>query len=718
MEAGLSRRRFLAGSGAGALGLLWLGAGAGTRAAQAPDREALGRAVKYRVLVDKVMQPTRDWVTEAWMVDEAARCGFNVFVPRRGHDRLDEVRRVAAWCRGRGLFYMPWMRGTLSAPRGEAADGRRLVWADGTVEDLWSPNAPELWRWLHRHIVAYAEIAKENPHLVGVFLDFENYSPSGKPNCYDLSYDRLILEEFAAARGLALPDLPPGRRRDWLRGRGLEEAFAAFQVAAWRRRCRALRQAVDRHDPAFRFCVYPAPGTRFITEAVYPEWATPRAPLVLADAVTYGNPGGSLALRDGLEANRRRLRERRRTAEAAGIPFFYLGGIDPAVAGAEPEFSGKNADAIAEVADGYWVFYEGPRYDYAGPDPTKDHRAYFHWFALANRSIASGRFDLWRQPRQTPHPALVRARALVKALERQGLAWAGGAGSAPTPAVGRTGGRPAPLTFRGLHAFVVVPTPAAPLAARLQVRRVGRYESGCDYLVMDLGGAVLARGRATPTRPAEVRLPARGAGPLVLVADSGPSAARLHLEAGAGGVPKAARPAPGERPPGGRAARDGRADGRAAREGRAPRGEHADAGAARGVRAEEDRPAPPSARACLLGPRVHLLGPQPRAFFLVEPEAERVRVAMETPSPGETARLRLIDPTGRVAAEADTLARRRVKAQAAVPPTARGRPWAIDLGRARRGTCEDIVLELLDGAVPLLATDPSALPRFAAKRPG
>ena len=32
------------------------------------------------------------------------------------------------------------------------------------------------------------------------------------------------------------------------------------------------------------------------------------------------------------------------------------GGIDPAVRGADPEFSGKNAVAISEVTDGYWIF--------------------------------------------------------------------------------------------------------------------------------------------------------------------------------------------------------------------------------------------------------------------------------------------------------------------------------------------------------------------------
>lgn len=79
----------------------------------------------------------------------------------------------------------------------------------------------------------------------------------------------------------------------------------------------------------------------------------------------------------------------------ADIPFIYAGGIDPVVRGADPEFCGKNAVMIAEKADGYWVFYEGPNY-------KKDHPDYFKWFTWANRAIAEGNFKAWHEPRETP----------------------------------------------------------------------------------------------------------------------------------------------------------------------------------------------------------------------------------------------------------------------------------------------------------------------------
>ena len=602
------------------------------------SRDDLGRTVKYRILVDKVMQPTRGWGTEEWMVEEAARAGFNVFVPRQGYERLDEVRQVADWCRERGIFFMPWMRGTRTA-KGPEADGQRFVWADGTEEPFWSPNADPLWKWLNQYIVQYAKIAARNPHLVGVFLDYENYSPSRKPNCYDLSYDAGILAAFAKSRNLALPDLPPARRKPWLDEQGLHTAFEQFQVDHWRRRCRSLRQAVDQHDPGFRFCVYPAPGTPFMVRAIYPEWATAKAPLVLADACTYGNRTGALVLADSLEANRRTLLERRKIPEAAGIPFFYTGGIDPAVEGADPEFSGKNADLISRATDGYWVFYEGPKYDYAGPDPYKDHRAYFHWFERANRDIAAGTFALWKEPRQTPDPLVQAVRDTLAAFGRAGV------GPYNAPAVPAGGKEPA-FTVRGKHTFVVLVRKGETLRGRLGVQRLGRYESGCAYVVLAPDGTQIAAGQAALGQSAEVRGPADRPGLYAVVLDTGSNAAQLTVA---------------------------------------------------------------NASACLLGPRMGLIRAQPRAYLMPMPGATRLKIALESPSPGETAEIVLRDGDGHEVARADTVTEKRVTVAAQVPEALRGRPWSIDLGRASKGSCEDFTVEILRGAAPLLATHPSRL---------
>ncbi len=359
-------------------------------------RADLGKTVKLRILVDKVMQPEAHWVTQEWMVRAAAEAGFNVYSPRVGHDRLDEVDRVTAWCEKYGIYHMPWMRGSLAAPGGDAAAGKRMVWASGVEQPLWSPNSDEFWQWTSRYIVEYAKRAAKNEHLLGVFLDYENYAPGRVADLYSLSYDDVILERFAHARGIEIPPLELAARKPWLEKHGLHEAFGEFQIAHWRQRCRTLREAVDRYCPAFQFCLYPAPGTPFMVRAVYPQWSTRAAPLILADASVYGRPSRLMPQADALAANRRKLLERMKIPQAAGIPFLYTGGIDPVVRGADPEFSGKNAVMISALTDGYWIFYEGPTY-------TKpDHAQYWKWFTWANRAIGEGDFAAWKEPRQTP----------------------------------------------------------------------------------------------------------------------------------------------------------------------------------------------------------------------------------------------------------------------------------------------------------------------------
>ena len=148
----------------------------GVGCAETPNPDEFGDEVKLTILVDKVMQPTAGWHTEQWMVQEAADAGFNVWSPRAGHANLDEVREVNQWCRKHEIFHIPWMRGTLTAPEGAAADGKRVVWSSGSEQPLWSPNSDEFWEWTTRYIVEYAKMAAEDDTVIGVFLDYETVS--------------------------------------------------------------------------------------------------------------------------------------------------------------------------------------------------------------------------------------------------------------------------------------------------------------------------------------------------------------------------------------------------------------------------------------------------------------------------------------------------------------------------------------------------------------
>jgi len=423
------------------------------------QRADLGRTVKFTCVVDKVMQAHKGWVAEEWMIREAAEAGFNIYSPRAGFDNLEAVRNVTAWCEQNGIFHLPWMRGTLAVPLDDPkADGKRVVWANGVEQPLWSPNSDELWEWMTKYIVAYAEMSAENDRLIGVFLDYENYAPNKQGNLYSLSYDREILGTFAEAEGIEIPELDTAERAPWLQEQNLHDRFEAFQVAHWRDRCRALRQAVDVHDPAFQFWLYPVPGTPFLQQAAYHELTTEAAPMVIADQTTYGRPSAFLPEQESLSANRAKLEQYMEIPRAMDVPCLYSGGIDPVVRGADAEFCGKNAVMISDVTDGYWIFYEGPEY-------TTTHKDYFKWFTWANRAIAEGRFEAQYEPRETDEGFIVD---LLQRIDTTGFADAN--------AIGKDVELPL-RKLRGANLLVVACKAGTDVVLELQDIQVGSYTS-------------------------------------------------------------------------------------------------------------------------------------------------------------------------------------------------------------------------------------------------
>jgi len=243
----------------------------------------------------------------------------------------------------------------------------------------------------------HANVSVQESSVIGTFLDFENYDKVGSRGaCYGLSYDQKILDDFAADESIVIPVLPTAARHQWLVDNGHQAAFEQFQIGSWRDRLRGIRQAVDAINPSFRMAIYPQVGTLFINEAVYPEWSTAQAPLILADASTYARPAEYLRQAPSLEGNKFKIQEHISFIQSLGFPFEYMGGIDPILEPGNAEFCGVNADQLAFLSDGYWVFYEGPTYQHP------DHIDYFNWFTMANTSISSGAFNLHTQARVNP----------------------------------------------------------------------------------------------------------------------------------------------------------------------------------------------------------------------------------------------------------------------------------------------------------------------------
>ncbi len=450
----------------------------------APEPGDLGETVKFRLLVDKVMHKAADATSAEWVVKETAEAGFNVYSPRLGYKNHEMVREVTDWCAASDIYHMVWMRGTLLAPEGEESAGKRCVWANGHQERLWSPNSDEFWDWTTRHIIEYARISGESPHLLGVILDYENYAPGeGVGFLYPYSYDDIILGKFAEAQKIDLPELALDERASWLDAQGLHEQFKQFQLAHWRERCRALREAVDAHNPDFRFVVYPGPGQPFTGQAAGIEWSTERAPVIFATPRTYGRITKFAPQPATIEANGGILSDLVAEAEALDVPFHYLGGIDPVVQGADPEFCGRNAAVLAERGDGYWVFYEGPTYE-------EDHPDYFRWFARANEAIEAEDWQFALRERETPVSWSLDPRVVS-------------AGTVPPEWTGEVVQFPATF-FRGDYLLLVNARVDEEVSLTLRLNALGRQWAKLFYVVHDPDGTRVAGG-SIDDRTAQIR---------------------------------------------------------------------------------------------------------------------------------------------------------------------------------------------------------------------
>ena len=371
----------------------------------AQSLEPGGPTGKLRLMRDKTIQiHFQNYEAEA-IFRETAAAGFNI-LSLPGHKDFDSVRRRADRCADWGLYYLQWLNGTFGADRKNHPE-TCYVWPNGHVSRLLSPNSDEFWEQMRKYLLAYARMSVAQPAMMGAFFDFEPYDYPAWGMTYPLSYDQRIMDEFAAARRITIPELEPEQRKPWLRENKLHEAFDTFQVAGWRKSCRELRQAIDAVNPRFRIAVYPGVWqTPFLAEAVAKAWGTLEAPLICADPGDYGERLNHESFRSALDRRYSMFRQRQSLVkELSGEgEVVLLEGLDPIGRRGEPEHFARNAVMMCDAADGYWVFYEGPAYDgrsrhdsHCGP-----HKEYFIWFARANQAIIEGDLEMWKQPRTTP----------------------------------------------------------------------------------------------------------------------------------------------------------------------------------------------------------------------------------------------------------------------------------------------------------------------------
>ena len=287
----------------------------------------------------------------------------------------------------------------------------------------------------------------------------------------------------------------------------LHEAFEKWQIGHWRKRCKELREKVDAIDPDFQFCMYPAPGSRFMLEAAFPEWTTERAPLIFADAVTYGRRTVFLPESGALAQGRRILKERMDQVAAMKLPFLYTGGIDPVCRGADPEYSGKNAVMISETTDGYWIFYEGPKY-------KEDHRDYWKWFTWANRAIESGKLASWHEPRKTPDPWSFEGEV-------------NGLNVRPDPARLDKAVSLPPVRFRHGNVFLMYAEAGKPIEIAAHSLRTGQNKEELAWTIRDLTWATVAEGMIPFGETGKITFTPKKDGTVALFVSAGLSAYEL-----------------------------------------------------------------------------------------------------------------------------------------------------------------------------------------------
>ena len=390
-------------------------------------------AEEYRIMVDSVISRTKPKVPgkfhlylEEKDVKEFADAGFTHLASAYGFNYDEQVTRFAGDCAKHGIKALVWMRGALEVPqndkipeinygsfgdektpRGKAVDGDRYVSEVGQRPQIFSPHSDVYWKWLTGHLVRLAGIAKKNPSLDGILIDFENYyCPGGGGGfLYTCSYDAKSLRRFAAANKISLPESmmeqPVKEIMNELKKRNLLQKFKDFQAADLRKRAAELRKTLTKVNPDFRIYIYPAADT-FSFRQIIPELDTPEHPVIMVDWETYFRHSVFASQKISLELQseilKRKIRTLRKVLKRPDRKI--LGGVDPIHKYDDPEYSAANGAMGTAVGGGYWVFYEGGRVH-----PTEQHPHFMREFRKVNRKLAAGKKNVWLEPRQSPEPS-------------------------------------------------------------------------------------------------------------------------------------------------------------------------------------------------------------------------------------------------------------------------------------------------------------------------
>lgn len=291
-----------------------------------------------------------------------------------------------------GLFVMKFGSGLMSAKD----DIDRTINRNGVPTRYTRPQSLDAWQALTDRLVEYAKLSKTHPNIEGVALDFEIYNTK-KTDGFCESYDDQTFREFYACTGRNAPDpLPaPEERQKYLIRAQMYQMYIGYQIDCIAKRAADLRRSIDAVNPNFQIGVY---GWGVLVSPIISQVATPQAPALILNAMTYGRSVYSNAFAGGYDADRSDKEALQWSLDTVKMGIagahqrydnvIYLGGHYPQSPGPKDQykFTAKQAFQSAAFGEGYWIWT-----DWTAPKPWTDKREWFDammdYFGKANAAL-------------------------------------------------------------------------------------------------------------------------------------------------------------------------------------------------------------------------------------------------------------------------------------------------------------------------------------------
>ena len=361
---------------------------------------------------------------------------------------------------------------------------RRAVLADGRVEAYACPLEERFWQdYLLPGMLERARLAADPELQVdGLWIDFELYSTTTGQRYYtNACYCDHCMAQFAAHKGIEIPDLEYAQRAPWLAEHGYADEYQPFLGTRVEELAREVREQVHAVDPDLLLGFYPTPSN-WSLEAVARAFSTERLPIVLWATDTYGGGGPDRVPDD--------WRER---YEQMGVNARYCAGMLLRV------YSAKNLAAnichASAECDGYWLF---TTYTLWKPEDERSGDYYLaagtaeeYWEAIAlgnaelDRLAADPAYESELEIGIEPiiyHPlAKPEARRRIAAL-------------APPEITGETVEYPT-VWLRGTNLALVATEAGQPVAIELEFGQVGPGADRVSWEVTDQEGTAVASGQ-------------------------------------------------------------------------------------------------------------------------------------------------------------------------------------------------------------------------------